>query len=538
MPDCDVIVIGGGHNGLVCGGYLARAGEQVVVLERAGVLGGCATSEELIPGFTFNRGGIEHINIHGTTILQDLELERFGLEYIWHDPLYAFLFPDGESLIIYRDVQRTAQEIARFSARDAAAYPEYIEMWRQILELLAPFDFIPPPPFSEMAGALGVGAESVLKTLLGNPKHMVNHWFESPHMRAMLNWFTVQVGTAPASVGAVLASSLLPVSHLVGMARPRGGSGMLSVSLGRMIGHHGGQVLTRAPVTRVLVEGGRAVGVEAEGHGVIRARKAVISAIDARRLFTGLVDEGHLEPTLMRRVQQISVSNTSLVKVDAALNACPEFPRHGPAEEILVANINLVPSEVALDQAFRDIESGIPARLPALMCAVPSYADPSMAPPGKHTLWLSTFAPYAFSDGRTWDTARAEESRRMIDTFSAYAPNVGDHILGHVMTTPLDRERITGNIHGNAFHVDMAIDQTMAFRPAIGLSGYRTPVEGLYLTGSGTHPGGGITGVPGHNTAQVVLQDLGKARRPGSLTNRLKKAKHLYDTMRTVTKWL
>jgi beta-carotene ketolase (CrtO type) len=512
----DAIVIGGGHNGLVCGGYLAKYGLKTLVLEKANLLGGCSVTESAFPAypdFRLTIGGIDHINILATPVIKDLKLEQYGLKYLYHDPLWYFLF-DKHSLSIYKDVDKTCKEIEKFSPRDAKAYKAFANFWFGILDAMGPIDMMEPIGLDEMTKQLNrLGMEEVLQYMLMSPKAFAQTWFESPELQAIVVWFGVQAGTAPDTPGAIFASSLLPLTHMVGMARPQGGSGILPESIARMIKDHGGEVLLNSEVSKIELVKERAKKVVTMDGRDFEAKHAVVSAIDAKRLFTRLIDSSHLDKTFMRRIRSIRTINPSLVNTVCALNERPKFaPQYEDNIEVASATQMIAPSVEYLDRAWSDIMRGEPSKEPALYCVIPSALDPTLSPPGKHTLWLSEFTPAKPTNG-SWDDLREIQGTRQIDTYNKFAPNAKKAVLARKTTTPLDRENRTGNIGGHPFHIDMTIDQMLNFRPILEFSNYKTIIDGLYLSGSGTHPGGGITGAPGHNAAMVVLEDLRLVKR-------------------------
>ncbi len=548
MSDFDYIIIGGGHNGLVCAAYLARAGQRVAVLERYAILGGYITTEEIpaAPGYRLNIGAMEHISIFDTPILSDLELEKYGLEYLFREPLYLFPFPDGSDLPVYRSIERTAAEIARFSAHDAAAYRPFMEFSAAFLGILGAVSFGPPPTFGELAGMMsaqvGLDTDRALRVLLTDPRTVLNEWFDHPKVKAALGYYGAHTQTAPSQPGAGFAPMIMVGSHLSGVARPRGGSGRLNDALAAVIIAHGGTVRTNAGVRRVRVENGRAVGVVLESGEGITAEKGVVSAVDAVRLFLDLVDEEHTSPELRRALRNVRIAGTNIseFKVDCALSGPLDWSRFPHGEEFSVGMYLICPSLEYLDLAFADIRRGLPPEEPAMMVCTPSALDPTLAPPGGHTLWLSAFAPYDRRDGRSWDKTKEKYADLLLDRLAQYAPNVRDVIIAREVTSPLDWHRRTGSIRGNPNHLDMTLDQILGYRPIPALSRYRTPIRGLYLTGSGTHPGGGLSGNPGYNTAQVVLQDLGLVPPPErkGLVERVRRLTSLFDIYRRLRKYL
>ncbi len=548
MPDTDYVVIGGGHNGLVCAGYLARAGLRVTVLEAYQVLGGYCTTEEIpaAPAYKLNIGALEHIGILDVPFVKELELERYGLEYLQREELYLFPFLDGTDIPIYRSVERTADAIAKVSPHDARAYGPFMEFSDAFMAILGAVSFGPPPTFGELAALMdaqvGLDTDQLLWSLFTCPRAVLDVWFDHPQVKAALAYYGAHTQTAPSRPGAGYAPCILVASHFSGVARPRGGSGKLVDALALAVQSCGGTVRTNARVKRVLVEGGRAAGVELTGGEIIRAAKGVVSSIDARRLLLELVDPSHTPGELRRRLQNLRIASTNIseFKIDAALSGPLDWSRTPHGEELSVGMQLLCPSLDYLDGVFADIQRGLAPEEPAMMTGSASVLDPTLAPPGGHTLWLSSFAPYERRDGRSWDEAKGEFAERLLDRFSLYVPNVRDVLVAAEVTSPLDWHRRTGAIRGNPNHLDMTLDQILGYRPLPELSGYRTPIVGLYLSGSGTHPGGGLSGIPGMNTAQVVLQDLGLVPPPSKkgLLERAKKLASLLQVYRKLRKYL
>ncbi|HUV72696.1 MAG TPA: NAD(P)/FAD-dependent oxidoreductase [Anaerolineae bacterium] len=551
MSECDIIVIGGGHNGLICAGYLAKAGENVIVLEKHDVVGGFITTEEAIPeapGFKLNIGAMEHGGVVETPIVADLELEKFGLEYMCREEMYFFPFLDGVAIPIYKSLDKTCEAIAEISEKDAEAYRGFVEFSNALLSLFGAVSYGAPPSFGELAGAMGGGgavgmdADRLIRTVLTSPRAVVDEWFESEYLKAALAYYGSVSQTAPSTLGSGWAPCLLAGCHSSGQWRPRGGGGMLIESLIRAIEHHGGAVRASAEVTKIVVENGRAAAVELRDGERIEARHGIVSSIDAKRVFLDLMDPALLDPQLIRQVKNITVagSNVSEFKVDCALDELPSLDRWEKGPEFIVSMIQPCPSVDYLEHEFDDIRRGEFPEAPAVLCAVPSAADPSLAPPGKHTLWLSCFAPYELSGGRSWDDIREETADHLIDVIAQYTPNIKKAMIGRVIHTPLDWYRRTGAIAGNPNHMDMTLDQLFGYRPTPALSDYRTPIKELYLSGSGVHPGGGLNGIPGHNTAQVVLEDLGyiKSASGAGLGQRISKLKDLFQSYMKLRKYL
>ena len=548
MADFDYIVIGGGHNGLVCAAYLAKNGQQVLLLEKHGILGGYNTTEEIpaAPGYRLNVGALEHIAIFDTPLVDDLELSNYGLNYLFRDELYLFPFLDGTDVPIYNSVDRTAEAISKFSPHDGEVYPQFIDFAEAFLGILGMVSMGPPPTFGELAGLMdakvGFDIDRLLWTLLTCPRALLDEWFDHPKVKAALGYYGAHTQTAPSRVGAGYSPLIMLGPHLCGVPRPEGGSGKLNDALAAVIEDHGGTVRTSAEVNRILVENGRAVGVTLSGGERVTAAKGVVSSIDARRVFLDLVDEAHTPSDLRRRLRNLRAGGTNIseFKIDSALSGPLDWSRFPHGSEFSGGMQLLCPSLDYLDYVFADVQRGVPPEEPAIMVGTASVLDPTLAPDGGHTLWISSFAPYVRRDGKSWDETKAQFAERLLDRLALYAPNVRDVIIASEITSPLDWVRRTGSLRANPNHLDMTLDQILGYRPLPELSGYRTPIGGLYLSGSGTHPGGGMSGNPGYNTAQIVLQDLGLVPPPSrkGLVERVKKFAGLFQIYGKLRRYL
>ena len=408
MADTDYIVIGGGHNGLVTAAYLAKAGQRVEVLERYKILGGYNTTEEMpaAPGYRLNIGALEHIAIFDTPLVADLELEKHGLDYIYREAIYLFPFLDGVDIPIYRSIDRTAEEIAKLSPHDGEAYSDFMDFSDAFLGILAAVSTGPPPTFGELAALMdaeiGLDTDQVLWVLLTNPRAVLDTWFEHPQVKAALGYYGAHTQTAPSRVGAGFAPCIMVGPHESGVPRPRGGSGMLNEALAAVVDAHGGSVRTSLGVRRILVENGKATGVETDDGQSMAAAKGVVSSIDARRVFQDLVDECHTPAALRKRLGNVHAGGTNIseFKIDSALSAPLDWSRFPHGEEFGVGMQLLCPSLDYLDRVFADIQGGVPPEEPAIMVGTASVLDSSLAPYDGHTLWVSSFAPFNRRDGR------------------------------------------------------------------------------------------------------------------------------------------
>ncbi len=514
----DFVVVGGGHNGLTCAAYLSKAGEDVVVLERRDVLGGCGTSEQTIPElpeFTFNPGAFDLLGIRDQPFFADLELEKHGLQLLTVEPMFFMPFLDGHKLFFWRSLERTAEEIAAISEADAEAYVHWVEFWSQTLEMLDPINTGAPPSFSAMAALLedSPEVEEFLRVMMMPARQYIRETFESSHMRGLGAFMALQTKTALDQPGSALAMTELAMSHFGGVYRPRGGIGEVSAAVARALESYGGRIVREAEVCEIIVRDGRATAVRLQGGDVVEARKGVVTALPPQTVFLEMIAPEHQDAKFLHRVRHLQNDNTAVIKAYYALSEPPRFTPcgdNGSRPEYRTPAAMVTPSLEYADAMWDDVRRRQIPEDPWMWCTYSTGLDPGMAPPGKHALGLHCWVPYELADGRDWDDAKEEAAMRMFDTYCAYAPNLKDALLGWAARSPKDWEQIVGIPKGNNFHVDMVPHQVLGFRPLPEISNYRAPIEGLYLTGAGTHPGPAITGLPGHNAAQEILRDLGK----------------------------
>lgn len=520
MPDCDVLIIGAGHNALVCGGYLAQAGYRVIMLERRPVVGGAVVTEEHVPGFKFDLGGSAHILINHTPIVADLNLTAYGLDYIDLDPLFFAPFPDGTNITIWRDVDKTCESIAAVSPADAEAYRRFIDRWKPIASGMVEAFLNPPTPVNVMRAMVfneGFGKGNpvdLLSDILRGYGQVLRQNFSSPQVQALIGWMAAQSGPPPSEPMSSPFALWHPMYHVSGMRRPRGGSGMLTQALARMIEAHGGQIVTDAPVKRILVRDGRAIGAETEGGLRITAR-AVVSGAHIHTTMR-MLEEAPAEARDM--VARSRIGNGFGMVVRYAMDELPNYtalpsPADGTPGPQHTAMQFICPDLDYLERAYGDYLGGRPSQDPALISMTFSAADPTLAPPGKHTMFLwGQYYPYELASGDSWDAIAEREAERMLRTLARYAPNVEGAVIGKLIETPLYLERTLGLLRGNVMHLEMSIDQMFMLRPTMTMSTYRGPVKNLYLTGASTHPGGGIMGAAGRNAAMTLLHDLSRKR--------------------------
>ena len=521
MSDCDVLVIGAGHNALICAGYLAKAGYKVIMLERRHTVGGAVVTEEIVPGFKFDLGGSAHILIHHTPIIQDLALTRYGLEYIDLDPLFWTPFPDGSHLTIWKDLDKTCESIAAISPEDADNYRTFIQRWEPMAKGMVA-SFLEPPTAKNLVRNLAMdtapGQDKFgrLSDVLRGYGQVLRQSFKDERVRAAIAWMAAQSGPPPGEPMSAPFALWQPMYHHSGMKRPRGGSGMLTQALARMIQDHGGQIIAGAPVQRILTQNGRAVGAETTG-GIRVTARAVVSGAHIVTTMKMLAD-GAAPQQARNLIDGARIGNGFGMIVRYAMRELPDYtalpssPGGRPGHQHRALQF-ICPSLGYLERAYGDYLGGRPSDDPALIAMTFSAADPTLAPPGQHTLFLwGQYYPYELADGRSWDDIGQSVADRMLDKLAEYAPNVKDAVIGQLVEHPLYLERELGLLRGNVMHLEMSIDQMFMLRPALTMSQYRGPVKGLYLTGASTHPGGGIMGAAGRNAAHVLLRDLSRKK--------------------------
>jgi phytoene dehydrogenase-like protein len=511
MPDYDAIIIGSGHNGLVAAGYLARAGRTVLVLERRAILGGACTTEELFPGFHFSACAFLCYAL-SPQIVRDLEMHKYGFEVFELNPLELRPFPDGRHLTLWRDEQRNVEEIRKYSPRDAEALPKWNALWRRAAAIIQPYLLQEPPTLADLFRRVqGTNDEALLETILTTSyADLLDAWFESDLVKAALvhsgdTGDPRQIGSAyPAANLAAGSTDIAAVGNTVGIVK--GGMGALTQALARSAESHGVVMRTEAEVQRVLIEAGEARGVMLT-DGTAITSKIVISNADPKRTYLGLVGEDYLDSSFLGSVRRLR-TRVSYLKFHAAMHELPDFSAYlgQDADPRYLARIWINPSLEYYERAWHDAVNGEPAARPVMSIQIPSIYDDSVAPPGKHTLSiLAQYAPVQLAEG-TWDQRRHEVGENLIATVSAYAPNFRDAIIDWQLFTPLDLERRVYLTDGNIHHLDMIPSQVYAARPLPGWSHYQTPIRNLWLCGAGTHPGGEVSGAPGHNAAHAILR--------------------------------
>jgi phytoene dehydrogenase-like protein len=514
----DVLIVGAGHNGLALGGYLAKAGLKVCVIERRLEIGGGLSTEEItLPGFAHNLHSYFHDTINIMPAYTDLNLEGFNARY-YHPPVQAgLILSDGRSLCIYDDLDKTCASIARFSARDAEVWREVVANYGEFVStVIVPALYSAPSKPSEQLLAMESSPEGMEWLRLGRmtPQEVVDEWFENEHVKALiLHHLPIPRGILPdyAGLGTVVPLVISQVEHA---QIALGGSHITGHALWRALLRYGGEAASLAHVEQIIVEDGKVRGVRFEDGRTLHAG-IVVSTVDLKQTFLKMIGEEHLDPGFVRKVKGHRLDEFSVFSVHLALREAPKFhtqPGYDDINRSLRLNIGFDRPQDFTEVVAQVRLGKLPEKL-AFIASVPTWFDPSQAPPGCHTAFLWQLAPYEIK-GETWDNVKDELARRCIAKWREYAPNLtDDNILGVAVQTPIDIEnRFINMVRGGPFMARTNYAQMEHFRPLPELAEFRTPIEGLYLAGSCMHPGGGIIAGPALIAAELIMDDLNRPK--------------------------
>jgi phytoene dehydrogenase-like protein len=520
----DVIVIGGGHNGLVNAAYLARAGKRVLVLERRYILGGAAVTEEVFPGFKFSVCSYV-VSLLRPEIIRELDLPRHGLEILPLDGTFTPM-PNGDYLWRVNDHAKTRREIARHSKLDAEAYDEYGKAMVEMAHFVKPImNMTPPDPASlnpkGLLDLLTMGRR--FQKLSSEDKYNQVQLMTMSAVDFLDQWFETDVLKATMSASGIIGTFLgvrspgtayVLLHHYMGeidgafrsWGLSRGGTGAISNAIAAAAREAGAEIRTQTPIAKILLKNGEAKGVVLENGDEFYA-DVISSSVDPRLTFMKMVGEEHLPQDFVDDIKRYKFRGSS-GKVNLALDTLPDFKSMPGAGPHLRGAVSISPSVEYMERAYDDAKYGRFSRQPYIDMVIPSLTDPSVAPPGKHVMsCFVQYAPYNLKEGN-WDEKREEFGDTVINTIAEHAPNIKDIILHRQVVTPLDLEREFGLTEGNIFQGELTLEQLFFLRPAPGWAQYRSPIKNLYMCGSATHPGGGIMGANGRNAAMMILKDL------------------------------
>lgn len=524
----DVIVVGGGHNGLTTAAYLQKAGYKTLVLERRHIVGGACVTEETFPGYKVSTTSYV-CSLLRPEIIRDLELQKYGYEVVHRNPSSFSPFPDNSYLMFWKDQKKTCEELAKFSKKDAANYPLFEKKIEELVSFVQPLlMMVPPDPSSrsvaDVMGSLkllfkakGLGADMYehLRVFSMSVADYLDQWFESnPIKTRMATDGIIGAWAGPYQPG----TAYVLFHHVMGemdgqtgvWGYVRGGMGTITQAMASSFLAAGGTILTDAEVDKIVVKDGKAVGVALHDGREFKA-KMIVSGADPNRTFLQMVGEKELPSQFAHAIKSIRY-RSGVTKINLAVGELPNFTalpgtEAGPQHR---GTIHLAPTMEFMERAFDDAKHGMPSKNPIIELTIPSTVDSTLAPEGKHLMSMFVqYTPYERKDGKKWDsTTKAEFANRVFDIVNEYAPNFKGSVEDYQILTPVDLEREFALTGGNISHGEMTVDQLFFMRPVPKHANFRTPIRNLYMCGSGCHPGGGVMGAPGYISAQIVKKDL------------------------------
>lgn len=524
MPDFDIVVVGGGHNGLVCAANLARAGQRVLVLEARAFVGGFATTECPFSNLPQIRSPMASMDLASAnmppSVIDDLKLADHGLELIDVDPFYSHVTADGRSFAFWRSIDRTCDEIAQFSANDARRYRQltsgFIALWRTVSPYLHAHPLRPgfgtAYAMAKNAVMHQAGLRSVARAFFNSPEAVIAENFESPELRSAFAIFAAASGSPLDEPGSGLVMAMMAMQHEWGVRRPRGGMGAFSDALRRAAEFHGAEIRTNAAIRRIVIRNGRAIGVETVDGDIVTANH-IVGAIDPITLFSKLLPPDAAPDKLKSELRALGVwrANIAPMRVDFVVQGKPEMGLPpGRGDLLRPTSMLLGPSFEGTRDSVRAAAAGYLAEgdIP-IWPASPSRLDRSLVGDSDDLETFYVFVPavpYRLADGRKWSELRETVGDRVLATMARIMPDIADRVVGRAVRTPEDIALTSGIHRGSAYHADMSLAQMGPWRPTPSLAGYRSPIEGLWHTGAGAHPVAGVNGLSGAIAAQTVLR--------------------------------
>jgi phytoene dehydrogenase-like protein len=521
----DIAVLGAGHNGLICAAYLAQAGLRVAVLERRHIIGGAVcTQDDLIPGCKIDVGSSAHIMIHLTPVLRDLDLASHGLEYIEMDPWASFPIPgEKKCLLFWRDLEKTCDSIAAISPDDARSYKKFVQHYLELNRGIFETFLMPPTPgrlaltmlkrnFLHPASRKMWSSLDTARQLMAPYRSLIEELFINSHVRTALEWLAAQTGPAPieSATGDLLGWNAM--LHHCGAHRAKGGSGALTRVLGKKITSHGGEIITGYEAVQATHSGRLWTITSADGRETLALR--LVSAMHIVPFLTKIWSDA--PESLRKKAAALRIGNGFGMIVRHLVSELPAYTGDPALDGLCHCGLQLLcPSREHLLSSYIDYLAGFPPALPSVVGMTFTALDPTLAPPGRHLLYTwGQWHPHTLSNGEHWTAIAEREADKLYALVCKYAPNMRGALLDRFIQTPDRIAEMLALPNANVMHLEMSLDQMFFFRPLPELCAYKVPgAKNLYLTGASTHPGGGVFGASGHNTAQLILSELGLAAR-------------------------
>ena len=507
-----IVIVGSGHNGLVAANYLAKTGLGVIVLERRSFVGGACITEELFPNFRVSSCSYWCHLLHNK-IIEDLDLKSFGLEIYPLDPVTFSPFRNGQAIFRWHDEERTAQEISLISEEDAHNYYKWLDFWKRASGILYRYFLKDPPTYSEILSSIkGTPDELVFKRMLNdNMKDLVEEYFESDLVRAFfIDAQDTGDITAPGSIMSVAYIKCNQFTDRSNLGIPKGGMGSITQAMAKAALANNVKIRTNSEVAQIEASDGEVTGVTLTDGETIKST-TILSNADPKRTFLSLIHPDELSNSFIENIKGLK-TDAAYLKFHCSMKTLPDFSNYFRSEydTKALAYIRICPSVEYFQHSWDDAKKGLPSSSPILIIQIPTVYDSTMAPDGQHVMsvWVM-YAPSKLKTG-SWSSLKHDVGQHIIATISEYAPNFPDIIIDWELFTPEDLEERVYLTNGNIRHLDIIAQQMFSNRPSTLSADYRTPIKGLYLCGAGTHPGGEVTGAPGHNAARAVLNDLAK----------------------------